>query len=168
MFAKIFKNSFFIENLQWLLFSVPWSNCLALGICQPSFLNQKHNVGSLVLKRFVDLFRVCYIISRNHSICWLPCRKQKLVQSKTLQQGYLCSYQTFDSLDILISTELSLVLRKFKLHQGNWQGREVCFNEICPCIKGGERYYIDWLQNNNQKENRHILHVYMAQRSTKR
>ena len=48
---------------------------------------------------------------------------------KHCSKGYLFSYQTFDSLDILISTELSLVFRKFKLHQGNWHGREVRFSE---------------------------------------
>ena len=57
-----------------------------MGICQPSPLNQKHNVGWFLLERFVDLFRVCYVISRNH-FCWLTCRKQKLVQSKRLEQG---------------------------------------------------------------------------------
>ena len=31
--------------------------------------------------------------------------------------------QSFNSLDILISAELSLILRKFKLHQDNWHGR---------------------------------------------
>ena len=48
---------------------------------------------------------------------------------KHFSKGYLFSYQTFDSLDILISTQLSLVLRKFKLHQGNWHRIEVRFNE---------------------------------------
>ena len=64
---KIFKNSVFIENLQWLFFSVRLSNCSALAISWPSLLNQKHNVGWFLLKRSLDLFRVRYIISRNHS-----------------------------------------------------------------------------------------------------
>ena len=39
--------------------------------------------------------------------CWLSCRKQKLVQSKTLQQGLFFWDQTFDSVDIPISAEVS-------------------------------------------------------------
>ena len=40
-----------------------------MGICRSSLLNQKHNAGRFLLRRFVDLVRVCYlhIISRNHS-----------------------------------------------------------------------------------------------------
>ena len=64
---KIFKNSVFIENLQWLFFSVRLSNCSALAISWPSLLNQKHNVAWSLLKRSLDLFRVRYIISRTHS-----------------------------------------------------------------------------------------------------
>ena len=48
----------------------------------------KNDVGWFLL-RFVDLVIVCYlhIISRNHSnTLLLTCRKQKLVQSKPLQQ----------------------------------------------------------------------------------
>ena len=55
-----FKNSVFIENLQWLLL-------LALDISRSSLLNQRHNLGWFLLKRFLDLFKVHYIISRNHS-----------------------------------------------------------------------------------------------------
>ena len=77
-----FKNSVFIENLQWLLL-------LALDICRSSLLNQRHNLGWFLLKRFLDLFKVHYIISRNipAHFCWLTCRKQKLIQGKTLQHG---------------------------------------------------------------------------------
>ena len=49
----------------------------ALGICRPSLLNQKHNVEWFLLKRFVDLFRVCYIISRSHSNTFLLINLQK-------------------------------------------------------------------------------------------
>ena len=66
-YCKIFKNSVFMGKLWWLLFSVWWSNCSALSICRPSPLNQKHNVGEFLQKRFADLFRVRYIISGNHS-----------------------------------------------------------------------------------------------------
>ena len=54
-------------------------------------LNKEHNMwcGWFLLKRFADLFRVCYITSRNHfnTFLLINCRKQKLAQSKTLQQG---------------------------------------------------------------------------------
>ena len=83
--AKIVENSFFIENLWWLLFFSLIKQLFSIRHLWTSY--QKHNVGWFVLKGFVDLFRLCYIISRNHSICWLTFRKQKLVQSKTLQQG---------------------------------------------------------------------------------
>ena len=124
-----FKNSIFTQKLWWLLFSVWKSNCSELGICRPSLLNQKHNVGWFLLKRFVDLFRVRHIISTNYSSTFLSAGKQKLVQDKTLQQGLFVLVLTFDSLDILISAELSLVLREFKLYQENLHGREVRFNE---------------------------------------
>ena len=65
------------------------ASCSVLGICRPSLINQNLNVGLFLLKRFVHLYRACslHIISRNYSrFCWLTCRKQILVQSKTLQQ----------------------------------------------------------------------------------
>ena len=68
----------------------------SIGICRLSLFNQKHNVGWFLLKRFVDLFRVRYI-SRSHSNTFL------LINQKC---------QIFDSLDILISAEVSLILRK--------------------------------------------------------
>ena len=61
-----FKNSIFIENLRWLFFQfdkVTIQHCASADLL---FLI-KNNVGWFLLKRFVDLFRVCYIISRNHS-----------------------------------------------------------------------------------------------------
>ena len=52
-------------------------------------LNQKHNVGWFLPKKFVDLFRERYIINRKHSNTFLliDLQKTKLVQSKTLVQG---------------------------------------------------------------------------------
>ena len=43
-------------------------NCSVMGICRSSLLNQKHYAGWFLLKRFVDLVRICYlhIIGRNH------------------------------------------------------------------------------------------------------
>ena len=50
-----------------------------------------HMVGWFLWRTSADLFRVCslFIISRKHTnfFWWLTCRKQKLVQSKILQQG---------------------------------------------------------------------------------
>ena len=74
---KIFKNSVFIGNLQWLFFSVRLINCSGLAISWPSLLNQKHNVGWFLLKRLADLFRVRYIISKNHSNTFLLINLQK-------------------------------------------------------------------------------------------
>ena len=76
-YCKHFKNSVFIENLRWLFFSVWLSNCAALGICRSSRLNQKRNVGWFLLKRFVNLFRVRYITSWNHSSMFLLINLQK-------------------------------------------------------------------------------------------
>ena len=65
--AKLLRTAFFRTPL--LAAFVSLINYSLLGICRPSFLNQKHNVGWLLLKRFADLVRVCplHIISRNHS-----------------------------------------------------------------------------------------------------
>ena len=43
----------------------------------------------------------------------------KLVKTKTLQQGLVILISGFDSLDILILAEVSLILREFKLRQEN-------------------------------------------------
>ena len=83
---------------------------------------------------------------------------------KHCSKGRLFWYQTFDSLGILISDDLSLILRKLELHQENWHGREARFSEPVQV----EGYYIEWLQNNSQKENRLILCVYMHWKSMKR
>ena len=63
--------------------------CSVLSICRPARLNQKHMKGWFQLKRFADLFRVHYIITRNHSNTFLliNLQKTKFVQNKTLQQG---------------------------------------------------------------------------------
>ena len=88
-------------------------------------------MGWFLIKRFVDLFRVCYVISRDHSSTFFLVNLQEtnLSKEKHSSKGYLFSYQIFDSLDILISAELSLLLKKFKLYQENRPGRGVYFNE---------------------------------------
>ena len=67
--ANFSRADFFIEHLWWLLLSVSQSNCTALGICRSFLINQKHNLGWFLLRRFVDLSRVCslHVIIRNHS-----------------------------------------------------------------------------------------------------
>ena len=66
--VKFSRPASFIEHLRGLLLSVWWSNCLALDICRPILLNQKHNVGWFLLQRFTDLVRASFShISRNHS-----------------------------------------------------------------------------------------------------
>ena len=86
-YCKIF-NSIILENFWWLFFSIRQSNCSVLGICWPSLLYQKHSVGWFLLKRFVDMFRVRILLveTMQTRFCWLTCRKQKIVQSKTMQQ----------------------------------------------------------------------------------
>ena len=56
-------------------------------------------------------------------------KTKPLSKVKHCSKGYLFWYQTFDSLDILISAEMSQILRKFKLHREKWHGRGICFNE---------------------------------------
>ena len=66
-----------------------------MDICRPSLVNQKHNVGWFLLKRFVDLFRVCYLhtISRNNSNIHLLMNlmeKKSCPQQKTTAKA-ICS-----------------------------------------------------------------------------
>ena len=56
---------------------------------------------------------------------------------KHCSKGYLFWCQTFGSLDIWISTEVSQILRKGKFHWENWHGRRVCFNEPVQVHKVG-------------------------------
>ena len=85
-YCKIFTNSFIDRALPVAAFVsfIKFSGHLPI-----SLLNQKHNLGWFLPKRFVDLVRVSYLhsISRNHSksFHWLTCRKQELVQSKAQQ-----------------------------------------------------------------------------------
>ena len=119
--AKLLRTAFLKETSDGCFFQFDevtvqyWAS-----ICQP-LLNQKHNVGWFLIKRFVDLFRVCYVISRDHSSTFFLVNLQEtnLSKERHSSKGYLFSYQIFDSLDILISAELSLVLKKFKLYQEN-------------------------------------------------
>ena len=56
-----------------------------MGICQSSLLNQTYYVGWFLLKKFVDLVRVCYlhIISRNYSNTLLLINLQKTCPKQT-------------------------------------------------------------------------------------
>ena len=48
------------------------ANCSVLSICRPSVINQKHNMGWLLLKRFVHLCRAFSLhINRSHSNTFL-------------------------------------------------------------------------------------------------
>ena len=71
----------------WMLLPV-WKSSM-MDICRPSLLDQTKNKGWFLLKRFVDLVRVCYlhIISRNHynTLLLLNLQKTKTCP-KTLQQ----------------------------------------------------------------------------------
>ena len=54
------------------------------------------------------------------------------------------------------SRKLTRKIDNIKVHLG------VHFNEpVWPSTKGGEHYYVGWLPNNKQKENRLILCVYI-------
>ena len=60
--TKFLRTAFFIEQQLPVAASV-------LGICRPSVINQKYNVGWFLPKRFVHLCRAfsLHIISRKHS-----------------------------------------------------------------------------------------------------
>ena len=65
-------------------------NCSMMDICRFSLLNQKQYVGWFLLKKFVDLVRVCYvhIISRNHSsmLSLINLQKRKTCPKEVLLQ----------------------------------------------------------------------------------
>ena len=62
-----------------------------MGICRPTFLNQKDNVGWSLLRRLLDLFKACSLDTTVETIptrfCWLICSNQELAQSRILQQS---------------------------------------------------------------------------------
>ena len=55
------------------------ANCSVLGICRASLINQKHNVGWVLLKVLVDLCRECSlrIINRSHCNTFFLINMQK-------------------------------------------------------------------------------------------
>ena len=82
--CKIFKSSFLYRTTTFGGCFCKFdkvANCSVLGICRPSFINQKHNMGWLLLKRFVHLCRTfsLHIISRNHynTFLFINMRKAK-------------------------------------------------------------------------------------------
>ena len=82
--CEIFKNSFLYRTSTsggWFCRFGKEANCSVLGICQPSLINQKHNMGWFLLKRFVHLRRTfsLHIISRNHynTFLFINMRKAK-------------------------------------------------------------------------------------------
>ena len=69
--TKRFQHQYFIVNiLKFLRTSILKNICewLLLYICRP-FLNQKHNMEWFLIRRFVDLVRIYFllIVGRNHS-----------------------------------------------------------------------------------------------------
>ena len=99
----------------------------------------------------------------------------KLVKTKTLQQGLVIlisgfwqfrhSYFSWSKSNLkkiqTSSRKLTWKLNNIKNYLG------VCFNEPVPVVKGGELFYIEWLQKNKQKENRLILCVYTVEKYEK-
>ena len=84
-YCEIFKNSFLYRTTTsggcFCQFDKR-AYCLVLGICRSSFINQKD--------LYVCAEHVLYILlieTTPTHFCWLTCRKQKLVQSKTSLQG---------------------------------------------------------------------------------
>ena len=81
--AKALRTASFIEHLRCDCFcefdEVNFHKCSVLGICRHSLLEQKHNVGWVLLRSVVDLAKVCSlnIISRNHSNLFLLIKIQK-------------------------------------------------------------------------------------------
>ena len=69
-------------------------------------------------------------------------------------------YQTFDSLDILISAEVSLILKKLSfIKKTDMEEGFVLMNL--------STYYIEWLRNNNQKEKTHPLCLHTKEKDVK-
>ena len=69
--TKRFQHQYFIVNiLKFLRTSILKNICewLLLYICRP-FLNQKHNMKWFLIRRFVDLVRIYFLLiaGRNHS-----------------------------------------------------------------------------------------------------
>ena len=99
-----------------------------------------------------------YIILLVESIptcfCWLTCRKQKLVQSKTLQQVLFVLTSDFWQFRHSNFIWGKLNLEKFKLHRENWHGRGVHFSEPVQVQKVESVIRTEWLQNSKQKMNR--------------
>ena len=65
-YHEISRNSFFLQNTSGgCFYQLDKVTCSVLGICRTFLLNHKHNAGWFLLKRFLDLVRVCslHIIS---------------------------------------------------------------------------------------------------------
>ena len=99
---KFSTESFFnFRGLQPLVSYKPVSykkntcNCSLMAICRSSPLNQKSNLGLLLLKRFVDLVRLCYlhIISRNRSntLLLINVQKTKTCPTRSTAAKVICS-----------------------------------------------------------------------------
>ena len=95
--------------------------------------------------------------------CWLTCWKQKLVQSKTLQQGLVLISDFWQFRHSNFNSGES----NLKLHWENWHGRGVRFNEPVQVQKGRKHHYIEWMWNNNKKRTDSSC-VYMPPKSTRR
>ena len=80
--CEIFKNSFLYRTTTssgcFCQFD-KGANCSVLGNCRPPLINQKHNMGWFLLKRFVRLCRAfsLHITSRNHYKTFLLINMQK-------------------------------------------------------------------------------------------
>ena len=109
--CEVFKNSFLYRTITsrgcFCQFDKV-ANCSVLGICRPSLINQKYNVGWFLLKRSVHLCSACslHIISRNHSNTFLLINMHKAKTCSNVKhysKGYLFWYQDFHSLDRFLS-----------------------------------------------------------------
>ena len=76
-YCKIFKKTYFEEHLRTAASALLIINLVI--IIGSSLVNQKHNLGWFLLRRFVDLVRIysLLIISRNHSNRFLLLDLQK-------------------------------------------------------------------------------------------
>ena len=108
-YCKIFESSFsFIEHLRWLLFFQ--CNMVTAGHL-PTLWDvrcEKTQCEMVPTKKVcrssyeyvLDILLVETVPTR---FCWLTCRKQKLVDSKTLQERLFACCQDFDSLGRFLS-----------------------------------------------------------------
>ena len=73
--------AFFVEHLRWLLMLIWYGNCYWGSIGHLFLIKNTMSDGSPEYVLYIPVETI------PRRFCWLTCRKQKLAQRKTLQQG---------------------------------------------------------------------------------